>query len=79
MNAWSVGEFNGIKDAVTFIFRKGYSGLQILEQINNEITSGNRIEVSRRANIGVAMARTEKKIVDGADEELQILSLLTAC
>jgi replication factor C subunit 2/4 len=55
---------------------QGYSGLQILSQIHQEITQGTRFSKIQKANIAVRLAKTEKCLFDGADEELQLLQLL---
>jgi replication factor C subunit 2/4 len=66
-----------IRSETSFLFRKGYSGLQLLNKIQQEIVSGTFLPRERTSKIAVRLGKVEKCIFDGADEELQILNLLT--
>ena len=78
LDSWLSGNFDRIMSSVEGLFREGYSGLQIISQINDEIVKGTRFNSQMKQKIAVLMARTEKCIIDGADEELQILNLCAA-
>jgi replication factor C subunit 2/4 len=60
------------------VFREGYSGLQLLAQIHARVIDGSALAKTAKQKMAIAIGKVEKKLNDGADEELQILQLLTA-
>lgn len=76
VNAWKTKSFDAIKSELQKIFMQGYSGLQLLNQLHQEIVQGSKFNKTEKAKIAVSIGRVEKKLFDGADEELQLLQLL---
>ncbi|KAJ3320668.1 hypothetical protein HDV06_005076 [Boothiomyces sp. JEL0866] len=72
---WQEGNFDEISEALKAILQEGYSGLQIISQLHKEITEGIMFSKVEKQKLAVALGKVERKIVDGADEHLQLLSL----
>jgi len=75
--AWISKDTSLIRKELARLFMEGYAGLQILSQIHEEVVSGSLFDKKEKSSIAVMLGKTEKRLCDGADEELQLLSLLT--
>jgi replication factor C subunit 2/4 len=73
---WEKKDVDAMREALQIVFLNGYSGLQLLSQIHNEIVNGSRMSKTQKAKLAIQIAKTEKCLFDGADEELQLLKLL---
>ena len=76
-SVWLTKNVDDIHKCLRSIFQEGYSGLQLLNQIHAEVVFGTRFGKVEKQKLGVLLGKCEKKLVDGADEELQILHILT--
>ena len=75
-SVWLTKNFEEIHKCLCSIFQEGYSGLHLLSQIHSEIVSGSRFNKLEKQKIAVALGKCEKRLIDGADEELQLLNLM---
>lgn len=73
---WQAGNFDEISTELKSILQEGYSGLQIISQLHQEITEGILFSKVEKQRLAVALGKVERRIIDGADEHLQLLSLL---
>jgi replication factor C subunit 2/4 len=73
---WETKDVDLIRANLESVFLQGYSGLQLLSQIHKEIVDGSRMSKTQKAKLAIQVAKTEKRLFDGADEELQLLQLL---
>ncbi|KAJ3276667.1 hypothetical protein HDV01_004200 [Terramyces sp. JEL0728] len=73
---WQEGNFDEISQVLKSLLQEGYSGLQIISQLHKEITEGILFSKVEKQRLAVTLGKVERKIVDGADEHLQLLSLL---
>jgi replication factor C subunit 2/4 len=74
--SWSSNQVDRIQESLSQIMLKGYSGLQLLSQIHQEVVDGSRFSKKQKAQLALELAKVEKCLIDGADEELQLLQLL---
>jgi replication factor C subunit 2/4 len=74
--AWVKHDPIGIQKEIRGLFKNGYSGLQLLQKIQEEVVGGVLLPKEEKGPIAVKLGKVEKCIFDGADEELQILNLL---
>lgn len=65
---------DNIKNSVHDFILNGYSTMQLLEQLGKHIKIMNTISDNIKAKMLLDIAKTNKKLVDGADEELQLLN-----
>ena len=73
---WLTKNVDEIHKCLRSVFHEGYSGLSLLSQIQSEIVSGSRFSKQEKQKIAVLLGKCEKKLIDGADEELQLLHLM---
>jgi replication factor C subunit 2/4 len=74
--SWSSGQVDRIQETLSQVLLQGYSGLQLLSQIHHEVVEGSRFSKKQKAQLAIELAKVEKCLIDGADEELQMLQLL---
>ena len=55
----------------------GYSIHNILEQLFIRIIDNDKINDQEKSKISIYIAKSEKELIDGADEYLQLLSILS--
>lgn len=77
IDVWSTNNVKEIQKAVQHIMNEGYSGEKILEQILQEIIKNDDLSTIQKAKISQFMAQVDIDLVQGADEHLQILHLMT--
>lgn len=65
-----------VKHEALFLKQKGYSMNSILEKLNQLVIYDETLEDSDKALIALNMAKTEKRLVDGADEYIQLFNSL---
>ncbi|KAH7826737.1 Replication factor C subunit 4, RFC4 [Monocercomonoides exilis] len=69
--------YDHLASILNTIKRKGYSAQQVLEQTIEEIIKNTSISDAQKAQIGYQTAQTEKALLDGANEEMQLKSLFS--
>lgn len=66
-------QFEDMQKALGGLHREGYSGLAIVHQLQKSMISKKMTDV-QRGMISLQLAKTDKALTDGADEELQLLN-----
>uniref|UniRef100_A0A914NV62 Replication factor C C-terminal domain-containing protein n=1 Tax=Meloidogyne incognita TaxID=6306 RepID=A0A914NV62_MELIC len=61
------------------IVKNGYSVTQYLTQLLDIILGYQNLKEVKKAKIFIKIAETEKCLIDGADEYIQLLNLLLTC
>ncbi|KAM0753630.1 P-loop containing nucleoside triphosphate hydrolase protein [Meredithblackwellia eburnea MCA 4105] len=69
------GPFELVQRAVERVTREGYSATQILIQLHDLLILDPLIPARAKASIALALGEVDKVLTDGADEELQLLSV----
>lgn len=69
------GSFEAIHRTVKKIAQEGYSASQLLIQLHDYLIEHPTLEAKKKATCALALGETDKALVDGADEELQLLNL----
>lgn len=69
------GSIYAIKNLVEHIIKNGYPVNNILLQLTNLIIKNETINDKEKSEICLHIANTEKRLIDGADEFLQLLSV----
>lgn len=72
------GGFSAISTVVTDIVRDGFSATQIMLQLHDAVVLSETLSNAQKNAILCAMSVTDKRLNDGADEELQLLDLITS-
>ena len=67
---------NKIEELTRLIRASGYPIFNILRQIHESIINGKKLTDRMKSIISIHFAKTEKRLIDGADEYLQLLSAL---
>ncbi|KAI8903138.1 P-loop containing nucleoside triphosphate hydrolase protein [Gorgonomyces haynaldii] len=78
MTSWQSKNAQQVQQALQHLFSFGYSGSQLLHQMHKLITGDSQLSSLERSKYSVLLAHCEKKMLDGADEQLQLLHLLTS-
>ncbi|AYV83555.1 MAG: replication factor C small subunit [Hyperionvirus sp.] len=65
-----------VKREALFLKQKGYSMNSILEKLNQLVIYDDNLPDNDKALIALNMAKTEKRLIDGADEYIQLLNSL---
>lgn len=76
-STWLTKNVASIHKKLREINQQGYSGLQLLSQIHTEVVSGSRFNKIEKQKLAILLGKAEKKLFDGADEELQLLYIMT--
>ncbi|KAI8985339.1 replication factor C subunit 2 [Pilobolus umbonatus] len=74
--AWNSHSIDTIQQAVNDVFLDGYSGINIITQIHHRIMKDDQLDDLKKAEIAACLGETDLKLVQGADENLQIFNLL---
>ncbi|KAG0140339.1 hypothetical protein CROQUDRAFT_53412 [Cronartium quercuum f. sp. fusiforme G11] len=67
--------FEKISSGVELIMRQGYSSVQLISQLHDLLLLDSLIPARAKTVIAMAIGEADKKLTDGADEELQVLSI----
>ncbi|KAJ3144269.1 hypothetical protein HDU86_002079 [Geranomyces michiganensis] len=76
--AWTSGSVSKIEVAVASVVRQGYSATQILDQLQDRVLADAHLTSKQKAKIALSVASMDKALVDGADEQLQLLQLMVS-
>jgi replication factor C subunit 2/4 len=66
------------RNAIKSVMRFGYMISPVLEQLIDIILDDNKISEIHKANLCLLIAKTEKKLIEGANEELQLTHVFTS-
>jgi len=69
------GTFAAVRAAAQGIQASGYSTLVTLERISGAVVADTQLSNAQKAAVCERVAQAEKKLADGADEELQLLDV----
>lgn len=69
--------FDRLQKAVNDVIAEGYPAMQILSQIFDVVVTSPQLTNVHKANIAEALAQADKNLQDGADESLQLMSVLS--
>ncbi len=75
LNATQGNKFKEIQDSVDGIVRSGYSAAQILSQLHDLIVDDASLHTKQKASLTLQLSQTDKALVDGSDEQLQLMNL----
>lgn len=67
--------FEAVHAAVRHLAMQGYSATQLVSQIHDYIIEHPMLEAPRKAKCALALGEVDKALIDGGDEELQLLNL----
>ncbi|TPX59145.1 hypothetical protein PhCBS80983_g02674 [Powellomyces hirtus] len=73
--AWHSRDVAKMELAVERVVRLGYSGTQLLDQLQDRIITDDHLSSIQKSKISISIAEMDKALVDGADEQLQLLRL----
>ncbi|KAL7750445.1 Subunit of heteropentameric Replication factor C (RF-C) [Sorochytrium milnesiophthora] len=78
VNMWiNRATFNAMAATVRSIVQQGYSATQVLTQLYDAVIVSPMLTSMQKAQAAEVMARMDKRLVDGADEHLQLLDMMT--
>jgi len=66
------------RNAIKYIMRLGYMIIPILEQLIDIILNDTNIKESNKAELCLIIAKSEKKLIEGASEELQLIHVFSS-
>lgn len=69
------GNFKQLQKAAADIVHSGFPALQLLNQLHDMVIQVDDIDDIAKARIGMHIAQTETRLIDGSDEYLQLLDL----
>ncbi|KAG8992229.1 hypothetical protein FRB94_014653 [Tulasnella sp. JGI-2019a] len=67
--------FDGVKAQVKSVMRRGYSVAQLLNQLHDVIVMHPNMTARQQAASGLILGEADKALIDGGDEELQLLDV----
>lgn len=71
-------DFDVIERAVRHVVREGYSSLQVVLQLHDYIISHPLLSAKRKTKCALHLGATDKSLMDGGEESLQLLALCLA-
>ncbi|ORY45332.1 P-loop containing nucleoside triphosphate hydrolase protein [Rhizoclosmatium globosum] len=71
-----VKDFYVIQQAVQRVTREGYSGTQVVSQLHDRMLSDVELTCAQKARMSESFGAIDKALVDGSDEQMQLLKLL---
>ncbi|KAJ3060995.1 replication factor C subunit 4 [Rhizoclosmatium hyalinum] len=75
-SAWVKKDFYVIQQAVQRVTREGYSGTQVVSQLHDRMLSDVELTCAQKARMSESFGAIDKALVDGSDEQMQLLKLL---
>ena len=73
--AIKAGRFDGVSQAVKNLLAMGYSSTMMTSQLVNWVMNESKLDDYSRAEMLLKLAQADKCLVDGADEELQMMDI----
>lgn len=77
LEAFQSGSFDALYDVIERVRQEGFSAYQLIEQVLEELIKHPGLNDEEKAMIGFQTAQTEKMLLDGASEELQLKALFS--
>ncbi|KAF9160041.1 hypothetical protein DFQ27_003111 [Actinomortierella ambigua] len=74
---WHTRDYNKISTEVTFAVREGHSAARILTQLHERLLRNDALTSLQKARMAEAFGDMDKALNDGADEELQLLNMMS--
>lgn len=68
--------FSQIRNAVNDLVLSGWSGTQIISQIHDSLLSNDLLSNNQKNEIALALSEADKRLTDGADEHLEVLTTM---
>jgi replication factor C subunit 2/4 len=78
VKAATSNSFDQLQKAVTSLIASGYPAAQVLSQLFDQVASSKILDNVQKANISEVIAQADKCLQDGADEFLQLMSVLSS-
>lgn len=75
--SWNSKNFRNVQDQIVEVSTKGYSGTMLLTQLGRDLMEDTKLEDEIRMKLFIILADVERALADGADEQLQLLSLVS--
>ncbi|KAJ3393665.1 replication factor C subunit 4 [Entophlyctis sp. JEL0112] len=76
--AWVQKEYFAIQKAVAGVTREGYSGSQVISQLYDRVLADVELTSAQKAHLAERFGQADRGLIDGGDEQLQLLKLLAA-
>jgi len=75
IRAYKSNSFETLQNCVSDIILDGYPVSQIFNQLNEELIRAKDLTAKQKALIGLKLAEADHCLVDGADEQLQLMNV----
>ncbi|KAJ3017600.1 UNVERIFIED_CONTAM: hypothetical protein HDU68_011571 [Siphonaria sp. JEL0065] len=75
-SAWIKKDFYVIQKVVQSVAREGYSGTQVVSQLHDRVLTDVELTCAQKARMSESFGLIDRALVDGSDEQLQLLKLL---
>ncbi|KAI9330963.1 P-loop containing nucleoside triphosphate hydrolase protein [Obelidium mucronatum] len=75
-SCWVKKDFYAIQKAVQSVTREGYSGTQVVSQLHDRVLTDVELTCAQKARMSESFGLIDRALVDGSDEQLQLLKLL---
>ncbi|KAI8615907.1 replication factor C subunit 2 [Chytriomyces sp. MP71] len=76
--AWMRREVYAVQKAVQEVTRNGYSGSQLVSQLHDRVLGDVELSTMQKARMCESFGLVDRALVDGSDEQLQLLKLLVS-
>ena len=73
------GDYDALADVVEAIQLEGYAAPTILDQLLDHILANEKLTDVQKGKMGLALGRVDKRLIDGANDGIQILDLCAEC
>ena len=73
------GDYDALADVVEAIQLEGYAAMTILDQLLDHILANEKLTDVQKGKMGLALGRVDKRLIDGANDGIQILDLCAEC
>lgn len=70
-------DFKKVQEQIIRIINEGYSAQMLISDIGRNILETNKFSDEKRMEMFIVLADAEKALVDGADEQLQLLKIMS--
>lgn len=74
---WGTKEYKTISTEVQNIVADGHSAARVLSQLHTRLLKNDSLNSIQKAKIAEIFGDTDKALNDGADEQLQLLNMMT--
>ena len=74
---WHTKDYNRIATVVQDVVAEGHSAAKVLSQLHSRLLRNDSLNSLQKAKIAEVFGDMDKALCDGADEQLQLLSLMS--